>query len=127
MATFCFIRHGQMDTSEGDTGFYRGFAWNMQTLSPLGQEQIRQAAEDPVLQGADLIIASPYGRTMHSAAILSRALDLEIRVETQLHEWLADGESLDYLTDEAARAAYAQLTANDGHHPAGQHCLWESA
>lgn len=127
MAQFCFIRHGQMSTAEGGTAFYRGFAWNMQTLSPLGCRQLEEAARDPRLQGADLIIASPYGRTMHSAAILSRALDLEILVETGLHEWVADCETYDYLSDDEARAAYRLLTEHGGHHPEGQHCRWESA
>lgn len=127
MTTFCFVRHGQMDTSEGDTGFYKGFAWNMQTLSEKGVDQIKQTALDPRLQGAELIIASPYGRTMHSAAILSRALDLEIRVETGIHEWLADAVTYDYLSDEEAGAAYRQLTEYHGHHPDGISCRWESA
>ena len=127
MTTFCFIRHGEMDASLGNTGFYRGFAWNMQTLTEKGAEQIRETAEDPVLHDAELIVTSPYGRALHSAAILSRALDLEIRVETGLHEWLADTETYAYVSDEQARAFYHALTENNGNHPAGEHCTWESA
>ena len=91
MATFYFIRHGQMDTSMAEKKFYKGFAYNMMTLSEKGIEQIHETAKDNRLQNAELIITSPYGRAIHSAAILSKDINIEMRVETDLHEWLADG------------------------------------
>lgn len=103
MTTFYFIRHGQMDTSMAGQKFYKGFAFNMMTLSEKGVEQIHEAAKDSRLQTAELIITSPFGRTMHSAAILSKDLNLEMRVETDLHEWLADGVSYEFLPAEAAK------------------------
>ena len=127
MATFYFIRHGQMDMSMAEKKFYKGFAFNMMTLSEKGMEQIHETAKDARLKDAELIITSPYGRTMHSAAILSKELNLEIRVETDLHEWLADGVSYEFLPNEAAEEAYRSLTQNQGHHPKGAQCLWESA
>ena len=127
MATFYFIRHGQMDMSMAEKKFYKGFAFNMMTLSEKGMEQIHETAKDARLQDAELIITSPYGRTMHSAAILSKELSLEIRVETDLHEWLADGVSYEFLPNEAAEEAYRNLIENQGHHPKGIQCIWESA
>ena len=56
--------------------------FNMITLSEEGKKQIEAASKDVRLQKADLIITSPYGRTLHTAAILSRNLGLEIVVET---------------------------------------------
>ena len=94
MSTFYFIRHGQMDTSMAGEKFYKGFSYNMMTLSEKGIQQIHDTAKDERLSGADLIIASPFGRTMHSAAILSKELNVEMKVETDLHEWLADGDQL---------------------------------
>lgn len=38
MTTFYFIRHGQMDTSMAGQKFYKGFAFNMMTLSEKGIE-----------------------------------------------------------------------------------------
>lgn len=64
---------------------------------------------------------------MHSAAILSKELNLEMKVETDLHEWLADAITYEYLPDELAEKAYNDLTQNKGSHPDGEHCLWESA
>lgn len=127
MATFYFVRHGQMDTSMAGKKFYKGFATNMLTLSEKGIAQIHETAKDARLQGAELIITSAFGRTMHSAAILSKDLNIEMRVETDLHEWLADGVSYEFLPDEAAEASYRSLTENRGHHPEGVQCLWESA
>ncbi len=127
MATFYFIRHGQMDTSMAGKKFYKGFAYNMMTLSEKGIEQIHEAAKDSRLRNAELAITSPYGRAMHSAAILSKELDIEMRVETDLHEWLADSVSYGYLPDDMAEDSYRSLTENHGHHPKGARCLWESA
>ncbi len=127
MTTFYFIRHGQMDTSMSGQKFYKGFAFNMMTLSEKGIEQIHEAAKDSRLLTAELIITSPFGRTMHSAAILSKDLNLEMRVETDLHEWLADGVSYEFLPAELAEASYRSLTQYHGHHPEGTVPLWESA
>lgn len=127
MATFYFIRHGQMDTSMAEKKFYKGFAYNMMTLSEKGIKQIHETAKDARLQNAELIIASPYGRALHSAAILSKELHVEMRVETDLHEWLADIVSYEFLSEEMAEALYRDFTEHHGHHPEGTPCLWESA
>jgi broad specificity phosphatase PhoE len=127
MTTFYFIRHGQMDMSMAGEKFYKDFAFNMMTLSEKGISQIVESSKDTRLSNAELIITSPFGRTMHSAAILSKELNLEIRVETDLHEWLADAVDYEYLSDEVARGYYKKLTENGGKHPQGEKCVWESA
>lgn len=127
MTTFYFIRHGQMDTSMAGKKFYKGFAYNMMTLSEKGIKQIHETAKDSRLQNTKLIITSPYGRALHSAAILSKDLNIEIRVETDLHEWLADGALYEFLPDEMAEESYRMLTENHGDHPKEAQCLWESA
>lgn len=114
MTTFYFIRHGQMDTSMAGKKFYKGFSYNMMTLSEKGIHQIHETAKDKRLSDVDLIIASPFGRTMHSAAILSKDLNIEMRVETDLHEWLADGVSYEFLPENVAEQAYKCLTENKG-------------
>lgn len=127
MAVFYFIRHGQMDASMAEKKFYKGFAYNMMTLSEKGIEQIHETAKDSRLRCAELIITSPYGRALHSAAILSKDLNIEMRVETDLHEWLADSVSYEFLPVEMAEESYRSLTENRGYHPEGVQCLWESA
>ena len=127
MTTFYFVRHGQMDTSMAGVKFYKGFSYNMMTLSEKGIDQIKQTSKDVRLANAELIIASPFGRTMHSAAILSKELNIDMKVETDLHEWLADGVTYEFLSDEEAMIAYQCLNENAGHHPEGEKCKWESA
>lgn len=127
MATFYFVRHGQMDASMAGKKFYKDFSYNMMTLSEKGIRQIKETAKDARLANAELIIASPFGRTLHSAAILSKELNLDMRVETDLHEWLADAVSYEFLPDDLARKSYEALHENKGQHPVGETCLWESA
>lgn len=127
MTVFYFIRHGETDTAMAGKKFYKGFGCHLLTLSEKGIEQMHKAAADTRLAGAELLITSPFGRAMHSAAILSKDLQVELRVETDLHEWLADGVSYEFLPDEEAEKSYRCLTENHGRHSAGEVCLWESA
>lgn len=127
MTTFYFIRHGEMDTTMAGRKFYKGFSHNMMTLSEKGISQIHETAKDTRLTDIDLIITSPFGRAIHSAAILSKDLGVEIRVEPDLHEWLADSVTYEYLSDEEAEKNYRCLTENNGCHPTGNVCVWESA
>ncbi len=127
MTTFYFVRHGQMDTSMAGKKFYKDFSYNMMTLSEKGVGQIKETAKDVRLANAQLIIASPFGRTMHSAAILSKELNIDMRVETDLHEWLADAVTYEYLPDEIAEKSYKALKENGGQHPTDKKCLWESS
>ena len=127
MTVFHFIRHGQMDFSLKKMKFYQGWGFNLVTLSELGRQQIKAAARDERLKAARLIISSPMGRALHSAAILSKELGLDIRVETDLHEWAADAADYAWLPDEEAERRYRALTGNHGRHPDGQTPAWESA
>lgn len=127
MTTFYFVRHGQADFSQAGAKLYQGAAFNMLTLSELGVQQIKTAACDERLKNAELIISSPFGRTLHSAAILSKELGLDIQVETDLHEWAADGIDFSYLPQEEANRCYQALHDNHGHHPDGETPPWESA
>ena len=127
MAVFYFIRHGQADFSPKNTKLYQGWGFNLLTLSELGRRQIKAAARDDRLKPARLILSSPLGRALHSAAILSRELDLDIQVETDLHEWAADAVDYAWLPDEEAERRYQALTDNHGRHPDGETPPWESA
>ena len=127
MAEFYFIRHGEADYSEKDTKFYRNQGACMCTLTEKGMEQAKQAAKDERLVGADLILTSPFGRAFHTAAILSKELQVDIRVESDLHEWLADVERYDYLDDEMAEKHYKEFSACKGNYPMGESRPWESA
>lgn len=126
MSTFYFIRHGKTDFSQENYAIYQGRGHNMLTLCEEGIRQIEAAAKDQRLQGAEIIVTSPFGRTLHSSAILGRALDLDIRVETMLHEWQAKPDGT-WLSDEEAMKAYTELNKYHGVHPKNKNCDWETA
>lgn len=127
MTTFYFIRHGKTDFTEANSKIYRGQGFNMLTLSSEGIQQIVETAKSPELKNAKLIVTSPYGRALHSAAILSKELQLDIQVETDLHEWHANVQTYDYLSDEEAEKNYKELTMYHGVHPQDKNCTWETA
>ncbi len=127
MTTFYFIRHGKTDFSEANSKIYRGQGFNMLTLSDDGINQIIETAKAPELKNAKLIVTSPFGRALHSAAILSEKLQLDIKVETDLHEWQADIQTFDYLSDEEAEKNYNELNRYHGIHPQNKTCVWETA
>lgn len=127
MTEFCFIRHGSADFSEMGRKFYKNEGSFMCTLSEKGIEQAKNAAKDERLKGADLIITSPFGRALHTAAILSKELTVDIKVETDLHEWFADVWEYSYLDDETACRNYDEFRDNKGKYPDGENKQWESA
>ncbi|WP_370777089.1 histidine phosphatase family protein [Holdemania massiliensis] len=120
-----FIRHGQADYSEKDSKIYQGFGNHMAPLSPRGIQEIEETATDPRLQRAKLILSSPYGRALQSAAILSRRLRLPLQVETDLHEWLAD-KRYHYLSEEQAALHYNEFVTYNGIYPDDAEKNWES-
>ena len=46
MTRFYFIRHGQMDNSMAGKKFYKGFSYNMMTLSEKGIQQIVECSKN---------------------------------------------------------------------------------
>ena len=112
---FYFVRHGKTDYSKRNTGIYQGFGVNLAPLSEKGIQQIGEAAKDPRLRGADLILCSPYTRAVQSAAILSQKLGADIVVETDLHEWVADTD-YNVVSDEEEDIAYEAYLNNGGRH-----------
>lgn len=127
MTEFYFIRHGAADFSEMGRKFYKNEGSFMCTLSEKGIEQAKTAAKDERLKGADLILTSPFGRALHTAAILSKELGADIKVETDLHEWFADVWEYSYLDDETACRNYGEFKDNKGKYPEGGDKQWESA
>ena len=126
MTTFYFVRHGEMDNSMAGKLFYQEFAQNMMALTEKGVAQIHETAKDPRLKDAKIIISSPFSRALHSAAILSKELYLEIKVEPEVHEWLPNVETYRWVGQEVADNAYKELVENHGVHPEGKKCTWES-
>lgn len=113
MTKFYFIRHGEDIGELINTKIYKGWGMNMITLTDNGISQIKRLKDDDRLKNADLIVTSPYGRALHTAAILSKEFNIDIKVETDLHEWIADRD-YNYLSMEDARESFKEFDNNKG-------------
>ena len=120
---FYFIRHGETDYSDRNTKIYKGFGVNLSPLSENGIQQIKETAKDLRLTDADIILSSPYTRALQTAAILSKEIGIEIAVETDLHEWVANKNYI-YDEDEKAEKSYQQYVDNQGEYQDGVDEVW---
>lgn len=119
------IRHGKPDYMPVDT---RGFIGHGRSLAPLTPEGIAQAekvAQQPVLQGIQLIAASPLTRALQTAAVISRATGAPLTVEVDLREWEPDKTWL-YKTSEESFALHRDFWNCKGEYPDGQPRRWET-
>ena len=124
MTTFSLVRHGQADwrwtEHTGLTGFLRDFT----PLTAFGHGQISATASDLRAVNAELILSSPYTRSLESGAILARMLNVPLKVEFDLREWMPDTDGqIESL--EAVFAAARAFEACDGCPPDKTH-RWES-
>jgi len=85
-----FIRHGEPDYSHVTERGFIGHGQDMAQLTENGKKQALSVAMDKRLADVELILSSPYTRALQTAAIISRYRNIEINVETDLHEWLPD-------------------------------------
>ncbi len=115
MTEFLLMRHAEPDYSEIDKRKYVGFGNDLASLSDNGIEQVIAASKNDILKDVDLIISSPYTRTLQTASILSRELNKKLAVELDLMEWIPDKS---YLYDEYAKVVKwrEKYEENDGKH-----------
>ena len=77
-----FIRHGQSTNNQGD---YPRVA--EPPLTDLGQEQARRVGELLPDEGITKLYCSPMLRTLQTAAVIGKILDLPPHIFVGLHEW----------------------------------------
>lgn len=124
MATFYLVRHGKTNYSERNKKIYRGFGVNLSPLSVEGVKEIENTSKDKRLFEASIILSSPYTRAVQTAAILSKKLQIEIFIETDLHEWMANKKYI-YEDDEKAEKNYHEFVEFKGTYPADCDMDWE--
>jgi len=125
MTTFYLIRHGEPDWEfihgRNITGALRDFA----PLTENGMKQAEQVSNsESYLQQCDLIISSPYTRSLQTAAIMNKYLNLSLRVEYDLHEWIPDNwqaKSVEEIMD-----FWKDYMDHNGCCPPGENKLWET-
>lgn len=99
------IRHGEPTYEEVRKWGKIGLGFELGKLSDLGVKQAHQVSMDERLKGAELILSSPYTRSLHTAAIISKNTGLDLEVETELHEWFADTDMIfDYEVHDSYNA-----------------------
>lgn len=99
MTKFILIRHGKPTYDDCLNLGFKGNGLALAKLTEEGIEEIKKTAQNKELENSDILVSSPYTRAMQSASIIARKLNLDITVETLLHEWIPD-TSNSYDTEE---------------------------
>lgn len=121
---FYLIRHGEVDYAKLGKKIYQGGGGNLVPLTENGIKQIKETAKDLRLNNADIIISSPYTRAVQSAAILSKELQIDMVIEDDIHEWLAE-KNLNDLPNGIAEKHLHEFNIYNGDYPDGKEFLWE--
>lgn len=124
MAVFTLIRHGETDYQIAEDRRLRGAVRDWVPLTERGTTQVELAAEGLRGRSVDLILSSPMTRAVQTAAILSRRLDVDLRIEFDLHEWLPD-LAFQYEDSVEAIERGREAAALGGEWPAGESRPWE--
>lgn len=124
MAIFYLVRHGKTDYSERNKKIYQGFGVNLSPLSIEGVKEVQNTSKDRRLCEASIILSSPYTRAVQTAAILSKELQKDIIIETNLHEWMANKGYI-YETDEKAEKNHREFIEFNGIYPINSDMDWE--
>ena len=120
-----FIRHGEPDYAPCEE---RGFIGQGRDLAPLtraGMEQAENVSKNELLDGCEIIIASPYTRALQTAAIISRNTGIKIEIEVDLREWCSD-KTYQNRTEEQKSALYQDFVDCKGMYPKGETRDWET-
>ena len=115
-----FIRHGEPDYSLLEEAGYTGFGLDLAPLSAAGRRMATEAAANPLLEQAEILISSSVTRALASYLIRDRQLPLF--VEPFLHEWQVYESGTEKF--EQARRLFFE---NNGSIPAGSPVRYETA
>lgn len=124
--TIYLMRHGEPTYRDTAALGLPGMGAELGQLKPEGIRQAEEAATDPRIQDADLIVSSPYTRALQTAAIVSRRIDRPIEVAVGIFEWLP---RIDYSAPSHTeiREAWDEYKQNGGvHRPDDRYPLWET-
>ena len=112
MAMFYLVRHGEPDYDTVREAGFRGFGVDFAPLTERGVAQAENAAQDPRLKTARLIVSSPYPRALQTAQIISRATGLKVAVELDLREWIPDDAAADGMQSRIFRCCRNDWNGN---------------
>ena len=124
--TVYLMRHGEPTYADTERLGLKGQGAELGQLTAAGIAQAEEAAKDPRIQDTDLIVASPYPRALHTAAIVSRRIDCPIEVAPGIFEWIPD---LDFaeMSQKDIHDAWQEYKRNGGvHMPDDHYRNWET-
>src|SRR5437016_4773143 len=122
---FYLVRHGEAQWSIASERKLRGWGNDLVPLTADGVRQIEYLGTRLRREACQVIICSPMTRCLHSAAILTRMLDMPLHVEFDLHEWVSD-TGFDWEFDFAAvEAVMEERDRLGGEWPENETRLWE--
>ena len=90
MAKFILVRHGEAKYDQLVNAGFKGQGLALAPLTEKGIKEVEKTAKNEIFKNSDLLIASPYTRTMQTASIIGGKYNLSINVELLLHEWIPD-------------------------------------
>ena len=125
MTKYYFVRHGEPDYKSISSWEHIPLGKEFAGLTENGRIQLEKTATRLQAIKPQVILSSPYTRSLESAAILSRVLDIPIHIEQGLHEWESD-LSHEIKEPERLLALCKEHDAFHGIYPENQQPLWES-
>lgn len=125
MTVFYFVRHGEPDYLSVGEWAEIPFGKEFAGLTEQGIRQIAKAAADLKMHRPQIILSSPYTRTMQGAGIMAQELQIPILVERELHEWESDRTHTVREDSELLRLCQ-DYDHHNGIYPEGVEKQWES-
>ncbi|WP_303972288.1 histidine phosphatase family protein [Streptococcus merionis] len=124
-----FIRHSEPDYSMLDKTqnpqAYAGFGRDLAPLTARGRLLAQEAAQNPLLDEAEVIISSSITRALETAFYMARHRAINLLVEPFFHEWRPDLDGLNYTEVELA-LAHQTYMVNDGNLPSDSPIRYET-
>jgi broad specificity phosphatase PhoE len=124
MGRFFLVRHGEPRWSLAVERDLQGPLSDFVPLTELGVRQCEEAAKDPRLREARLVLSSPYTRALQSASIFCRELRLPLAVEYDLRERMPETGHRFHSVQRIVEFC-RDYDRHDGRHPAGEPRPWE--
>lgn len=120
---YILVRHGEPRYDEVLQRHYFGMGYDLGKLTEKGVAQAEQRAKDPIFNGAEIIVSSPYTRALQTAAIISRITGIPLTVENDLHEWMPDTK---FKFDLDANESFNEYLKAKGVRNSSHKYRWES-
>jgi len=119
-----FVRHSKADYSACFERGFIGYGLDLAELTDEGIQIAQNVCNNPIFEGAEIIVSSPFTRALHTAAILSRKLNLDLITELDFREHTLD-TTQQVGTTEELKALWADSDLHHGKYPSDVAERWE--